>query len=212
MNQIKDRIPDPKRYGEIAAGIEAAWKCRHKVIHSDAFFTLSVLKTFTDAEHEIITILRAMTRAFVVFFEEGLKLLPPPKKEKEVKPIESTPTPDATSKIGVDEFGKGDLFGPLVVAGVITNPEIEFLLVKRGVRDSKALSDSTILELAPFIKENCPFDVLVLLPPEYNALYEKHGNLNCLLAWGHAQVISNLSKKHKVTKAISDQFGDESCH
>lgn len=210
VNQIKDRIPDPKRYGEIAAGLESAWKCRHKAIHSDAFFTLSVLKTFTDAEHEIITILRAMVRAFVVFFEEGLRLLPPSKKEKETKSPSSTGAHATNSKIGVDESGKGDLFGPLIVAGVITNPETEILLVKRGVRDSKSLSDSTILELAPFIKEHCVIEVLILLPPEYNALYEQHGNLNRLLAWGHAQVISNLSKKQKVSKAISDQFGDES--
>jgi len=210
VNQIKERIPDPKRYGEIAAGLESAWKCRHKAIHSDAFFTLSVLRTFTEAEHEIITILRAMARAFVVFVEEGLRLLPPPKKEKEIKTIAPISTLDSKSKIGVDESGKGDLFGPLVVAGVITDPEIEILLVKRGVRDSKSLSDSTILELAPFIKEHCSVEVLILLPPEYNALYEQHGNLNRLLAWGHAQIISRLGKKQKVIKAISDQFGDES--
>jgi ribonuclease HIII len=210
VNQIKDRIPDPKRYGEIAAGIEAAWKCRHKVIHSDAFFTFSVLKTFTEAEHEIINILRAMARAFVIFVEEGLKLLPPPKREKEIKTVVPVSNLETKSKIGVDESGKGDLFGPLVVAGVITDPEIEILLVKRGVRDSKSLSDTTILELAPFIKEHCPVEVLILLPPEYNALYEQHGNLNRLLAWGHAQIISKLSKTQKVAKAISDQFGDES--
>jgi ribonuclease HIII len=49
-----------------------------------------------------------------------------------------------------------------------------------------------------------------LLPPEYNELYKQFGNLNHLLAWGHAQIISRLSKKQKVVKAISDQFGDES--
>lgn len=210
VNQIKERIPDPKRYGEIAAGLEAAWKCRHKAMHSDAFFTLSVLKTFTEAEHEISTILRAMARAFVIFVEERLRLLPPPKREKEIKTVAPVSNLDTKSKIGVDESGKGDLFGPLVVAGVITDPEIEILLVKRGVRDSKSLSDSTILELAPFIKEHCRVEVLVLLPPEYNALYEQHGNLNRLLAWGHAQIISKLSKTQKIAKAISDQFGDES--
>jgi ribonuclease HIII len=114
------------------------------------------------------------------------------------------------SKIGVDESGKGDLFGPLVVAGVIVNSETEMLLAKRGVRDSKSLSDSAIMELASFIEKNCVVEILILLPPEYNMLYEQHGNLNHLLAWGHAQVISKLSKKQNVAKAISDQFGDES--
>jgi ribonuclease HIII len=50
------------------------------------------------------------------------------------------------------------------------------------------------MELAPFIKMHCAVEVLVLLPPVYNSLYEQHGNLNRLLAWGHAQIITRLSK------------------
>lgn len=210
LNDIKERIPDKRRNGDTVSGLDAAWNCRHKAVHSDAFHSLSTLKTFNDAEHEIATILRAMKRAFTVFVEDGVALLPRVKKEKESKVFLPEGIQDIKSKIGVDESGKGDLFGPLVVAGVVTNPETEILLVKRGVRDSKSLSDSMILELAPFIKEQCPVEILIMLPPEYNALYEQHGNLNRLLAWGHAQVISKLSKTQKVGRAISDQFGDES--
>lgn len=51
----------------------------------------------------------------------------------------------------------------------------------------------------------------MLLPPEYNAAYEKLGrNLNRLLAWTHAQVITKLGRHASVTKAVSDQFGNES--
>jgi ribonuclease HIII len=287
LKSIKERIPDPKRYGDISSGLDAAWNSRHKAVHSDAFNSLSVLKAFVDAEDEISTILRAIKRAYIIFVKEERKLSPPVKKEEKVKATladinqESIfenvdreklrdqlntdgyqvvnkeagrknewgiiQKPDLTviapkdvsgrvivagqtarefcekyhhflkenieisnSKIGVDESGKGDLFGPLVVAGVIVNLETEILLAKRGVRDSKSLSDTTIILLADFIREQCPVEVLILLPPEYNALYEKYGNLNLLLAWGHAQVISKLSKKQKVVKAISDQFGDES--
>jgi len=115
------------------------------------------------------------------------------------------------ARIGVDESGKGDLFGPLVVAGVLLTPDIEITLARRGVRDSKTLSDAQIVELAQLIRTNCPVEVLVLLPPDYNIAYEQHGrNLNRLLAWGHAQVITKLSRRMPVGKAISDQFGDES--
>ena len=108
-------------------------------------------------------------------------------------------------------LGKGDLFGPLVVAGVVLTPDIEVTLARRGVRDSKTLSDTQILELARVIRANCPIEVLTLLPPNYNIAYEQHGrNLNRLLAWGHAQVITKLSQRMPVGKAISDQFGDES--
>lgn len=114
-------------------------------------------------------------------------------------------------RIGVDESGKGDLFGPLVIAGVVLTQESEIVLARRGVRDSKSLSDAQILELAQLIRAHCPVEVLVLLPPDYNTAYEQHGrNLNRLLAWGHARVITKLSRRLSVDKAISDQFGDES--
>lgn len=134
-------------------------------------------------------------------------------KYKDVLAGESPGLNHATSlaRIGVDESGKGDLFGPLVIAGVVLTQESEIILARRGVRDSKTLSDAQILELAQLIRANCPVEVLVLLPPDYNIAYEQHGhNLNRLLAWGHAQVITKLSRRLSVDKAISDQFGDES--
>jgi ribonuclease HIII len=117
----------------------------------------------------------------------------------------------SSAKIGIDESGKGDLFGPLVIAGVVLTQESEIVLARHGVRDSKTLSDAQILELAQLIRANCPVEVLVLLPPDYNIAYERHGrNLNRLLAWGHAQIITKLSRRFSVDKAISDQFGDKS--
>jgi|GEM_PF-376145 len=115
------------------------------------------------------------------------------------------------ARIGVDESGKGDLFGPLVIAGVVLTRESEIVLARHGVRDSKALSDVQILELAQLIRANCPVETVVLLPPDYNIAYEQHGhNLNRLLAWGHAQVITKLSHRFSAEKAVSDQFGDKS--
>lgn len=121
----------------------------------------------------------------------------------------SRPT-SASAWIGVDEAGKGDAFGPLVVAGVLATPETELALARRGVRDSKTLADARIGQLAQLIRAVCPVEVLVVSPAEYNRAYEQHGqNLNRLLAWGHAQVITRLSRSRAVTRAVSDQFGDE---
>lgn len=118
--------------------------------------------------------------------------------------------PDAVqARIGVDESGKGDVFGPLVVAGVVLTPEIERRLADCGLRDSKRLSRSRVAELAQLICTNCPVETLVLQPPDYNKAYKERGrNLNRLLAWGHARVISRLSQRMPVAKAISDQFGN----
>ena len=116
--------------------------------------------------------------------------------------------------IGVDESGKGDFFGPLVVAGVVSNESLNEELLKLGVKDSKKLSDKRVLELADEIKKSCIYNIVVIKPKRYNEL-TKNLNLNRLLAWGHARVIENLleeaeKKNLNVKKAISDRFGDES--
>lgn len=118
----------------------------------------------------------------------------------------------AAKRIGVDESGKGDYFGYLVIAGVIADDKTESRLKSLGVKDSKKLLDSAALRLATAIKKVCVNDVVKISPEKYNHLYKKfYSNLNNMLAWGHAQVIENLLKKDgDVAVAISDKFGDES--
>jgi len=66
---------------------------------------------------------------------------------------------------------------------VLLTPDTEDILARRGVRDSKTLSNSRILELSKLIKENCPFEVLSVPRPQYDLAYQQHGhNLNRLLA------------------------------
>ena len=113
------------------------------------------------------------------------------------------------SHIGVDESGKGDFFGPLVIAGVLVDETNTELLVKAGIKDCKKIEDKNINKLAAVIKNNCIFSVVTINPAKYNELYEKLKNLNCLLAWGHARVIENILEKKECNYALSDKFGDE---
>ncbi|MFC2154765.1 ribonuclease HIII [Candidatus Altiarchaeota archaeon] len=115
----------------------------------------------------------------------------------------------AKPHIGTDEAGKGDYFGPLVVAGVFVDNEVGGSLRKEGVVDSKQLSDSQIGLLAKSIKRGCIFDVVVVSPKRYNQLHAKMGNINLLLAWAHARVIENLLGKAECGVVLSDQFGEE---
>lgn len=108
--------------------------------------------------------------------------------------------------IGVDESGKGDFFGPLVVAACYVGSE--HLAELEGVRDSKKLTDRVILTLADKIKQTCPCDVISIGPAKYNELYQKFRNLNRLLAWGHARAIENVLTLHPCELVISDQFAD----
>jgi ribonuclease HIII len=109
-------------------------------------------------------------------------------------------------KIGVDESGKGDYFGPLVVAACYVGPEHEAEL--EGVQDSKKLTDSRSLALDGVIRRTCPFAIVAIGPNKYNELYAKIGNLNKLLAWGHARAIENVLEKVDCDHVLSDQFAD----
>jgi len=116
--------------------------------------------------------------------------------------------------MGVDEAGKGDFFGPLVIAGAFLTPETTRRLMDAGVRDSKRVgSDKVVLNMADQVREitGNAVSVVSIGPEKYNQLYQKMGNLNRLLAWGHGQVIANLHEAYpECPRALSDQFAHES--
>lgn len=115
----------------------------------------------------------------------------------------------AIERIGIDESGKGDYFGPLVIAAVFVDATTQGELALMEVRDSKTISDGRILEMAPDIKTICPHSIVAIGPKKYNELYAKIRNLNRLLAWGHARALENLLGTVSCNRAIADQFGDE---
>jgi ribonuclease HIII len=123
--------------------------------------------------------------------------------------VTATRSQKSIERIGIDESGKGDYFGPLVVAAVFVDGTTQRELALMQVRDSKKISDGRILEMAPDIKTICPHSVITIGPQKYNELYAKIKNLNRLLAWGHAKALENLLERVSCERAISDQFGNE---
>ena len=115
---------------------------------------------------------------------------------------------------GIDESGKGDLFGPLVIAGAYVDPAIARAWQAAGIQDSKKIgTDAKIRQLSRVILQTPGVvqSVLLIGPERYNELYKKFGNLNKLLAWGHARVIENLLEiKPDCPRALSDQFANPS--
>ena len=111
---------------------------------------------------------------------------------------------------GIDESGKGDYFGPLVIAGVFTDAVIARRLIDAGVMDSKRVtSTARIRQLAAAIRTTpgCASQVVAIGPERYNALHASFANLNRLLAWGHARVIGQLAAaRPDCPRALSDQF------
>ncbi len=84
--------------------------------------------------------------------------------------------------------------------------------MEAGIQDSKRIgSDARIRALAEIIRttHRTAIDTVAIGPERYNDLYEKFGNLNSLLGWGHARVIENLlAKKPDCPRALSDKFAD----
>ncbi len=115
---------------------------------------------------------------------------------------------------GIDESGKGDFFGPLVIAGVYVDKHIARALIDAGVQDSKRItSDAKIRALAQVIKTlpGAAHNVVSIGPERYNALQQKMRNVNNLLGWGHARVIENLlAQRPDCPRSLSDQFANPS--
>ena len=125
--------------------------------------------------------------------------------------VQTSALTEPAEYIGTDESGKGDYFGPLVIAGVFVNQKTVQMLKKLGVRDSKQLTDKNIISLSMKIKDviNNDFDIIVINPATYNKLHTSMKNVNKILGWAHAKVIENILQKKDVNEAISDKFGDE---
>lgn len=113
--------------------------------------------------------------------------------------------------MGIDESGKGDFFGPIVIASVYVDKGITDKLRDMGLRESKAITtDKRIRDVARELRKVIKggFSLVTIGPSSYNRLYAKMRNVNRMLAWAHARAIENLLEKiPSCPMAISDQFG-----
>ncbi len=111
---------------------------------------------------------------------------------------------------GLDESGKGDLFGPLVVACVIADGTAVREWRDNGIQDSKTIaSDARIFALEKEIRKTSGVVVKTLFAgmEKYNALHGKFGsNTNRLMAWMHATVLKEALEARPVPWGMLDQF------
>lgn len=114
---------------------------------------------------------------------------------------------------GLDESGKGDLFGPLVSACVIADGAMVEAWQKAGIQDSKKItSDAAILRLDKVICDTKGVVVkrMSLRMAKYNELYGKfRNNLNLLLAWQHARCLEAALAERSVPWGLLDQFSKQ---
>jgi ribonuclease HIII len=222
--KFKKYIKDPVRNSSILSKLETVWESlRCHELHSDPAQNDEIisLKDIAQAETRIREISGAIMDGYRILVKNGYtedEMLELRAKFSSANTIVfETPTtakeiPQLSARIETDESGKGDYFGPLVIAGVFANEDMEKELYALGVQDSKKNTDSKNQELALKIKqilgkEN--YSIVFILPEKYNELYQKMKNLNSLLAWGHARAIENILAEVNCDNAIADQFGNE---
>jgi ribonuclease HIII len=125
---------------------------------------------------------------------------------------EETVNPEAhTPHMGIDESGKGDFFGPMVIAAAYVDETLAEQMKALDVKDSKCISsDKKALFIGGELRKllGHRFSVVKVGPIAYNRLYLKMRSVNRLLAWGHARALEDLLVKvPDCPRAISDQFG-----
>src|SRR5690242_17702849 len=90
-------------------------------------------------------------------------------------------------RIGVDESGKGDFFGPLCIAGAYVNEAVVKAWKDSGIRDSKNISrDKKIKDLAELIRQTrgCVSTTVTIGNERYNGLYSKMRSVNAMIEIG----------------------------
>ena len=110
---------------------------------------------------------------------------------------------------GMDESGKGDLFGPLVAACVIADEDHVDFWLKNGLKESKQVtSDARVFKLEQLVRgtKGVVVELAYAGMEKYNQLYSKFNNLNNLLAWFHAKALEGALKKRPVSEGLLDQF------
>ena len=113
---------------------------------------------------------------------------------------------------GLDESGKGDLFGPVVAATVIAEGDAVRNWLAAGVRDSKTIVDAQILKLDDLIRATpgVVVEVRHLDMAEYNrTMLQPFASLKRVVAQHHADALDAALQKKWVPRGLLDQFSKE---
>lgn len=109
--------------------------------------------------------------------------------------------------VGSDEAGKGDYFGPLVVAAVRLEPEVAKKMAAGGVMDSKRLTDSKAHQMGAALRASVPYAIVRVDPEDYNRRYPRYAGLNPFLAELHAEAIAEVAQPG--VRVLVDRFANE---
>ncbi|MBA2693597.1 MAG: hypothetical protein H0U65_14095 [Rubrobacter sp.] len=181
---------------------------QYRIVKNSETATLNVYLTNKVSEGGKESGLKNLLREWRLSGKGGKK--PGPNKTTAKPTHSAAPKPNATPRIGTDEAGKGEYFGPLVVAGVrVLSGETDNELRSLGVRDSKDIGLAEVRKLAAEISAlvgEANIRTVGLPPREYETRRAAaKSNVNRLLGEMNAGIIDDLKAEVEVT--VVDAFG-----
>ncbi|MEM3074715.1 MAG: ribonuclease HII [Candidatus Pacearchaeota archaeon] len=100
--------------------------------------------------------------------------------------------------LGIDDAGRGPVIGPMVIAGVLIEKEIEKEFIKLGIKDSKELSPKKREQLANEIKKlSKSVETIIISVDEIDNKTGDKLNLNEREALASAIIINKINKSMK---------------
>lgn len=163
------------------------------------FKTLKIMIQGTDAYEEYL-----MWADLFELEPEAEKTVSKPATE----PQEERPVYYQSSSVGSDEVGTGDFYGPVVVCAAFVDKTMIPRLESLKIKDSKKMSDETILAVGETLKKLIPHVILVVDDPKYNDLVRQGYNMNKIKAYLHNHAIKKILPQLKTPAdyVIIDQF------
>ncbi len=113
---------------------------------------------------------------------------------------------DSDCIVGLDEAGKEDYFGPIVVTAVTYCKNSLNDLVDLNLKDAQFYNKENIRRISKQIREIFPTTSIILSPELYNEMYIRHKDLELILLKAHVRAMKESTKKHKASVAIINPF------
>tara|TARA_Y100000310_G_C20675041_1_gene812528 strand:- start:2290 stop:2958 length:669 start_codon:yes stop_codon:yes gene_type:complete len=106
--------------------------------------------------------------------------------------------------LGIDDSGRGPVIGPMILAGVLIDKELEEELRELGVKDSKTLTSTKREILATIIKKKALSYHIVIISASEVDIHVKSVNINTLEALKAGQIINKINKGLDKIKVVVD--------
>lgn len=116
--------------------------------------------------------------------------------------------------LGVDEAGRGCVLGPLVVAGVTIPEDMNPVLERMGVKDSKRLTPNRRLVLSRKLKKMFDYELVIVSAQDIDGLRARGVNLNEIEKNAMAKIITRAKPEKAIVDAVdikADRYQNSLC-